>query len=347
MSDWWIERGDSESLLKLVPNKSVDLIATDPPYYRVKDCEWDRQWKTTDAFIEWLRRILVEFQRILKPNGSLYIFASPQMSARVECCVGEVFDVLNRITWRKERGRHKASHKEGLRSYFPASESIIFAEQRGSDGYAKGENQYETKCDELRGFVFEPLRKYFSDEKNRSGLCSQQIQDGMFESTGKRYVFDRHTFSRSQWELPTKEQYIAARSLFERLASGQYFRREYEELRREYEELRRTFSITADVPYTDVWDFPTVQYYKGKHSCEKPMTLMEHIVSASSKPGHVVLDPFCGSGSTGVAARKLGRRFVGIERDAEWVEISRDRVGRIAPRVLALPQKLNQHQELF
>jgi site-specific DNA-methyltransferase (adenine-specific) len=331
MSNWWIECGDSAGLLKLIPDNSVNLIATDPPYYRVKDCDWDKQWKTVNEFLGWLRSILAEFQRILKPNGSLYLFTSPQMSARVECLVGELFTVLNRITWRKPPFSTKAEMftKEDMRKFFPASESIIFAEHFGADNTAKGEVGYTQKCDELRGFVFEPLRLYFDTARKESGLSSAQIQDRMKELTGCRYVFDKHTFSRSQWELPTEKQYKAAQIVFAGLLRREYedLRREYEDLRREYENLRRPFKVTSDVPYTDVWDFPTVQFYKGKHPCEKPLALMEHVITASSRPGDVVLDPFCGSGATGVAARKLGRQFVGIERDAKWVEISRARVG--------------------
>ena len=151
--NWWIECGDSASLLTLIPDNSVDLIATDPPYFRVKEHEWDRQWSTADAFLDWLQSLLVQFRRILKPNGSLYLFASPRMSARVECRIGELFQVLNNIRWRKEEGRHKAACKEELRAFFPASETIIFAEHYGADNAAKGEAGYVQRCDELRGFV--------------------------------------------------------------------------------------------------------------------------------------------------------------------------------------------------
>ena len=50
--------------------------------------------------------------------------------------------------------------------------------------------------------------------------------------------------------------------------------------------------MTADVPYTDVWEFPPVQYYPGKHPCEKPAAMMEHIIRSSSRPGDVVADFF-------------------------------------------------------
>jgi adenine-specific DNA-methyltransferase len=72
-------------------------------------------------------------------------------------------------------------------------------------------------------------------------------------------------------------------------------------------------AVTKHVPYTNVWDFKPVQWYPGKHPCEKPLDLMRHIIEASSRPGDMVLDTFVGSGSTPIACRELGRRFVGCE----------------------------------
>ncbi len=312
-----IYNGDCLDVLPRLPDNSVDLILTDPPYFKVKGDAWDNQWDKPADFLAWLDRVLVEFARILKANGSLYLFASPQMGARVECLVGGRFEVLNNIRWRKAEGRHKAACKEELRAYFPQSETIIFAEHFGADNAAKGESGYERKCDELRGFVFEPLRFYFDEERKRSGLSSQQIQDGMAKLTGVRYVFDRHTFSTSQWAMPTREQYEAARVLFNR-AGGDFLRKEYDELRKEYDELRRPFSVSAKVPYTDVWDFETVGNYPGRHVCEKPAAMLRHMIAASSKPGAVVLDAFGGSGSTANAARALGRSAISIELNERW-----------------------------
>ena len=313
--------GDCLEVLPTLAASSVDLVLTDPPYYKVKKDAWDRQWKTPEDYLAWLRRVLVEFRRVLKPNGSLYLFASPQMSARVECCVGEVFDVLNRITWRKTEGRHKASHKEGLRAYFPASESILFAEQKGSDSIAKGEAQYVAKCDELRGFVFEPLRKYLDDAREQAGYDRKQCDRHLGNQMSGHY------FSTVQWALPTSKNYAKLQELFgvERLP------RQYEDLRRQYEDLRRPFSVTADVPYTDVWDFQTVPHRKGKHPCEKPAALIEHMITASSRPGAVVLDAFVGSGVVGEVALKLNRHFIGIEADATWHSEASARVGKAKP----------------
>lgn len=67
------------------------------------------------------------------------------------------------------------------------------------------------------------------------------------------------------------------------------------------------------------------------HSTQKPEALLYRVILASSRPGDVVLDPFFGSGTTGAVARKLGRRFIGIEAEARYIRVARDRIAAIAP----------------
>jgi len=326
-----IYNGDCLQVLPVLSDNSVDLILTDPPYFKVKGDAWDNQWDKPGDFLAWLDRVLAEFARILKPNGSLYLFASPQMGARVECLVGGRFEILNSITWRKPPFSTKAemNAKDGQRSYFPVTERIIFAEHFGADNAAKGESGYERKCDELRGFVFEPVRKYLDDERVRCGVSKKAIE----LATGTQMC--SHWFTQSQWALPTAEHYATLQRLFNESSEGAFLRKEYDELRKEYDELRkeydelrkeydelrRPFFVSAKVPYTDVWDFETVGNYPGKHVCEKPAPMLRHIISASSKPGAVVLDAFGGSGSTANAARQLGRRAISIELCERWCRL--------------------------
>jgi site-specific DNA-methyltransferase (adenine-specific) len=318
--------GDCLTEMAKLPARSVDLILTDPPYFKVKSDAWDRQWEKPAEFLKWLDAIAAEWQRILKPNGSLYCFASPQMSARVECQIMERFRVINHIVWSKPSGIHKRQCKEELRSFFPSTERIIFAEHYGADNMAKGEAGYMAKCDELRGFLFEPLRAYLVAERDRAGHTTKTICEALKCTTASHY------FSKSQWALPTEKHYQSMRDLFNKSGSYEYLRKDYEDLRKDYEDLRkdyedlrkdyedlrRPFSVSSSVPYTDVWTFETVQGYKGKHPCEKPQKLLRHIIEASSRPGDVVLDCFLGSGSTGIACRELGRKFIGIELDPEY-----------------------------
>lgn len=64
----------------------------------------------------------------------------------------------------------------------------------------------------------------------------------------------------------------------------------------------------------------------GRHPTQKPLALLERIITAASGEGAAVLDPFMGSGTTGVAAVKLGRRFVGIDNCPEYVELAEKRI---------------------
>ena len=329
---WRVEHGDCLDVMRGMPGNSIDAVVTDPPYFRVKGDAWDRQWDKPTQFLAWLDQIAEQWQRLLRPNGSAYCFASPKMAARVECLLANRFSILSHIVWQKGddngNGMHTRQHKPDCRNWFPQTERLIFAEHYGADNIAKGEAGYVAKCDELRGFVFEPLRAYLDGERERAGWSVRRIAEEYQKVTGSRTVTGMagHWFGTVQWMLPTEQNYKWLRKLF----AGDYLRREYQDLRREYEDLRRPFSVTHGVPYTDVWTFPTVGHYKGKHPCEKPLAMMEHIIRTSTRPGAVVLDCFAGSGSTGLACHNLGRSFIGIEREAEYVALAR---ARIAPKI--------------
>jgi len=74
---------------------------------------------------------------------------------------------------------------------------------------------------------------------------------------------------------------------------------------------------------------PPKKSEKVGHPTQKPLALLERIILAGSVAGDVVLDPFCGSGTTGEAALKHGRDFIGIDNDPQWVEVSKKRAARI------------------
>lgn len=325
MSNYELHHGDCVEVMAAMEDNSVDAIVTDPPYFKVKDEPWDRQWDKPEGFLRWLGIVLEQMHRVLKPNGSLYLFASPQMRARVELKVGEYFNTLPTVTWVKDAGWFAKTRKESLRSFTSRTEAIIFAEHYGADNIAKGEAGYVAKCDELRGFVFEPLRAYLDGERERAGLSRQDVAEHWRVHTGNsnRTGMVSHWFSSSQWALPTEKNYSWLREIF----GNEYLSREYEELRTEYEDLRteyetlrRPFNATPDAPYTDVWEFEAVQSYPGKHPCEKPQDMLRHMIEMSTRPGAVVLDPFAGSGATGEAAIATGRNPILIEQSEEWCD---------------------------
>jgi len=79
----------------------------------------------------------------------------------------------------------------------------------------------------------------------------------------------------------------------------------------------------------DVWNLPTVQMYEkryGKHPTQKPECLLERIILCSTQVGDLVLDPFMGSGTTCVVAKRLKRKYIGIEKDVKYYEIAKRRL---------------------
>jgi len=314
-----IYNADCREVLPSIDAGSINLICTDPPYFKVKNEWWDRQWDKPEQFLNWIGGLCETWQRVLAFNGSLYVFASPQMAWGVEGEVRQWFNVLNRIAWRKPYSRHNQADKASLRGYFPQTESIIFAEQNNSDSEAVGVSGYRKKCDEAARDVF---GKYITNVRNKNNLTMKELT----AAVGAHGAVN-HGGACSNWEaglnVPTRDHYDKLQAEF-----AGCFDREYEDLRREYEDLRRPFSATKERPYTDVWEYSTVKPYKGKHPCEKPKQMMDHIVLTSSREGDTVLDCFGGSMRLAESCKEYGRKFVGIEVNEEYCEAAADRLAQ-------------------
>jgi site-specific DNA-methyltransferase (adenine-specific) len=86
--------------------------------------------------------------------------------------------------------------------------------------------------------------------------------------------------------------------------------------------------LNGGVLMPDVWKLPTVGMWEktcGKHPTQKPLRLLYRIILASTKAGEVILDPFAGSCSTGIAANLLGRKFIGIDQSEEYLDLGKRR----------------------
>ena len=294
--------------LEVMPTLTApfDALITDPPYFKVKQDEWDNQWAKSSEFLSWMGRFLDAAKPLLAANGSVWVFASPAMTSSVERVVGERFHVLNSIRWVKDAGWHQKAELAAMRSFLTPWEGVIFAEQ-----YA---DEYDDAAKALHKQVFAPLGRYIQSERERAGWSRSDLEVALgYASTSDP---TRGTALCYRWEegssLPTPETYQRMRDLLNG-HGGDFLRREYEDLRREYEDLRRPFTITSRAYSTDVWNFQTVKPSPGKHPCEKPLPMLEHMIAVSSRAGATILDPFAGSGSTLVAAKLLGRKAVGVE----------------------------------
>lgn len=92
---------------------------------------------------------------------------------------------------------------------------------------------------------------------------------------------------------------------------------ESDAIKKDGKQMRSVWSITSPKPGEKVF---------GKHPTQKPLALLDRIIQAATNEGDIILDPFTGSSTTGVAARRLNRRFIGIDLGKEYLELSRQRL---------------------
>lgn len=101
----------------------------------------------------------------------------------------------------------------------------------------------------------------------------------------------------------------------------------------------------------DVWRLPAVQAWKkqeGKHPTQKPLGLLSRIILASTQKNDVILDPFAGSATTGIAAYLLDRKFVGIEEDEVYLLLAKNRLLAIdKTNKITAKQKIRQQISLI
>ena len=248
-----IIQGECIAELAKLPEKSVDLVFADPPYYLqlggdllrpdnskvdAVDDHWD-QFASFAAYDQFTREWLTACRRVLKDNGSLWVIGSYHNIFRVGAAVQDLgFWILNDVIWRKS---NPMPNFKGTR-FTNAHETLIWAAK------GRGPKRYTFNYDAMK-------------------MANDELQ------------------MRSDWTLAlcTGEERIKG-------ASGQ-----------------------------------------KAHPTQKPESLLHRVILSSSKPGDVVLDPFFGVGTTGAAAKRLGRRFIGIERESEYIALAKARIAKVIP----------------
>lgn len=350
-------QGDCLEVMRTLPDNSIDLVLTDPPYNigvttqkngRTETNNWDR----IDGYIDWSMAWLTECQRILKDNGVLYFWhndisqIADLLSAIKE---GTSFQLVSFCIWDKGESYRARSwlnrdphSKTALRSWFNVCEYCLHffnAPQKGDKLW----KHTGTKRIYSNPECFQPLKDWYRTEKKRLGLTDQDIARKYQEVTGRKPYMLRHYFQDSQFEIPTQpiwetvyEPMGFAKS-YQNLKSGyESLKAEYESLRQEYESLRNTH--LCDPKHCNIWHIPPVPSSNRLHTCQKPVELLERIIRVSSRPGGTVLDCFMGSGSTGAACISTGRAFIGIEQDPSYFQSAKARLNALqsAPEQMSL-----------
>lgn len=314
-------QGDCLEVMKTIPDGSVDMILTDPPYGTTA-CKWDS--------VIPFESMWVELKRIIKSNGVIVLFASQPFTTKLIHSNMEMFRYS--WVWEKEQGvNFLSANKQPMKVH---EDIIIFYTDLGGQRGAASE--------------YNPIRDYLKNERKLAGLTAKKAKNILGNTMGGHYFTNGVQFC-----IPTEENY-------KKLQSTGFFSLSYSELKRWCDELELNIKtptynpqMTIGVPYVSgggnsgevtsgVQKIQTkntgtryprsIQKFKretGLHPTQKPVALLEYLIKTYSNIGDVVLDFTMGSGSTGVAAKNLNRSFIGIELDHNYFEIAKNRVESI------------------
>ena len=304
-----IYEGDNLEIMAKFPSKSVDLIYADPPFFSNRKYEviWkdkaeirsfeDRWEGGIEHYISWMEPRLRECHRLLKETGSMYLHCDWHASAHLKVLMDRIFNdsnFRNEIVW--PRTYAHSDSKQGAKAFGRIHDTILF--------YSKSVNN--TWNTQYRPYEQDYIEKTFKqmDEEGRryqtvTLTASKPGGDTEFEWHGIRPPNGRYwAYSKANLDKMEKEGKIVF------LKSG-------------IPRLKKYVDDAPGVPIQDVWSditrMSTFSNERTGYPTQKPVALLERIVSASSNKGDIVFDPFCGCGTTIIASQKLGRKWIGID----------------------------------
>jgi len=247
------------------------------------------------AYLTHMAVRLVELHRVLKPTGSIYLHCDPTASHYLKVLMDAVFDVRqfqNEIVWKRTTSHNDAKNRFGDVAdkifYYVKSEVFTYSTQYGpyDDEYLK--DKYVHKDDSGRTYRLSDLRS----PQPRPNLT---------------YDYKGYKPHPNGWAISIekmREYDAAGRLQFPKTPDGRI-------------QFKRYLDERKGMPIGSVWvDIPPINSMAQErlgYPTQKPVALLERILSASSNPGDVVLDPFCGCGTTVHAAEKLKRQWIGID----------------------------------
>jgi DNA modification methylase len=267
-----------EELAETAPSKLVDLINGFINVLGHND---------VTAYLVMMTIRLVELHRALKPTGSLYLHCDPTASHYLKIVLDVIFEKTNfrnEIVWKRF-----TFHADAKR-FGRVTDRILF--------YTKGSD-----------FTFDRLRAPFSDEYIESKFTHVDPEgrrfrlDNLNPPGGRGPVYEFHGVTKA-WRF-TKER------MRQLEAEGRiYTDSSIPQLKRYLDELegQAIHELWADISPIN----PQAKERMG-YPTQKPLAMLERIIQASSNEGDLVLDPFCGCGTTIIAAQRLRRRWIGID----------------------------------
>lgn len=114
-----VYRGDCLEIMKDIPDNYIDHVICDLPFYKVVKDKWDNQWETEKDYLDWCREIIIEYKRILKDNGNVFLFTGRQHNRKIAVILDEYFIEKRIIIWARKRGFNNTRGKALASGYEP------------------------------------------------------------------------------------------------------------------------------------------------------------------------------------------------------------------------------------
>jgi DNA modification methylase len=244
------------------------------------------------AYLVMMTARLQELHRVLKPTGSLYLHCDPTASHYLKILLDAVFgpeQFVNEIVWKRTSAHNR------LVRYGPVHDVILFYGKSNSWHWTPQHVPYDPAYVDHFYRHVEPDtgRRYMLDNLTSNRPGGRYVWKGQ-PPPGSRYW---------GYSKETMERFDAEGRLVASKKGGLRYKRYLDEM---------PGQLLQDV-WTDVSPISSRSGERLGYPTQKPLSLLERIIQASSGEGEVVLDPFCGCGTTIDAAQKLGRRWIGID----------------------------------
>lgn len=306
------------------------------------------------AYLVMMTARLIELRRVLKPTGSLYLHCDPTASHYLKVMLDAIFGnecFLSEIIWKR------SSAHSGSRKWGPVHDSILVYSRSGSYTWNQ---QYTAESDDsiAKWYVHEDERGRYkrgdlTGAGMRTGASGKPWRGWDPSARSRHWAVPRAIVSQlagtSAGNLSPQESldllFMEGRIIWPKKVGGQPMLRRY---------LHEAKGVAVGDVLTDIPPLSLSTSERLGYPTQKPMALLERIITASSNPGDVVLDPFCGCGTTVDAAQKLGRRWVGIDVTTLAVDLIDARLRhtygeqiRETYEMLGIPQDIEGARHLF
>lgn len=286
-----------------LPDKSVQLIIADPPYYKVKG-DFDFIWKSFNDYLIDVEKWAIECKRLLAENGTLYWFGGSKKIAYTQLIFDKYFGLVNNLVWEKAEadGLFGSTGSEQLRSYPNSTERILMY---SNDVYNLTQCVYSIR-DYIRAEI----------ERARGKIILKEVNEALGTATNGGGVASAClSLDKAEPAMFTKEMYQKLQVWLNGGKEYEYLRKEYEELRRQFENVTKSTEILKVRFKPSEYDHPTV----------KPEMLARTLILTSSRKNDLVLIPFAGSGTEVSMAIKEGRKAIGFDIEEKYVEMGNKR----------------------